>query len=432
MSTFNKDEFKVTLKKSCLSIGAYKTAKKISENKEKLTVLVELLIETGINDAAYLIADFFMEKDDLKTFGNAFEQVDKNLNRKSLIKLDQEELLKEVPNAPKVVKKQPPTIKKETTKEAHQENKEGHKYIDLESTGIKDNIEFVNTDEKFESIKQHFLDKKYIAFDMLHIDEQISIITLASDSKIVVLDMLEIQSIKNVHKFLRGILSNDSSHIITYSFCRDAFFLGRNLFLDPEDMSNVHDIAELYLDKEGKRIQISQMYINCKNLAISQYCRKLNWLKRPLLPEMIDFTAVNAFCKLQIYQHLKENKMINDSTLVYEEPEGIRQKLLQNVDRIKRLKEVAASKSTFKVKARRNKNNRDPKNDNNRPKQRSKNEKANEKGYKPKQISKDADRDLKTNDKRSSRNRGNLKRGRGDRRGDKEIIYEKVEIINKD
>lgn len=98
--SFNKEEFKVTLKKSCLAFGAYKTAKKISDEKEKLVVLIELLIETGINDAAYLIADFFMEESELSQFGTAFDEVDKDLTRKTLIKKDHEALVKDVPPPP--------------------------------------------------------------------------------------------------------------------------------------------------------------------------------------------------------------------------------------------------------------------------------------------------------------------------------------------
>ena len=393
MSTpFNKEELKITLKKSCLAFGAYKTAKKISECKEKLVVLVEFLIETGINDAAYLIADFFMEEGDLAQFGTAFDKVDKELNRKTLIKKDHEALLEGVPLPPKKEKKESLVKKSRPKREIPTENKEGFKYITIEETDKKEQIEYIDTDEAFEGVKQHFLDQKFISIDMLNSGDEISTVTLASDSKIAVFDMMEIKSIKNVHKFLRDILGNDSNHIVAYSFCRDAFFLGRTLFFDPEDMTNVHDIAELYLDEEGKRIQLSQMYVNCKDLAITQYYRKLNWLKRPLTEDMTNFTAINASCKLEIYQHLKEKKMIEDSTLVYEEPEGIRQKLLENAERAKKHAELLATKKQ-KVKTKTENPRRTNKDRSPRRKQSSKNEKnprrkrSTRGGYRPRKES---------------------------------------------
>lgn len=121
----------------------------------------------------------------------------------------------------------------------------------LKDTGKSEQVEYINSDEKFEEVKEYFMDQKYIALDMLNSGDEISIVTLATDSKIAIFDMIKIPTVKAVHKFLREILGSDTNHIVAYSFCRDAFFLGRTLFFDPEDMTNVHDIAELYTDEEN-------------------------------------------------------------------------------------------------------------------------------------------------------------------------------------
>lgn len=75
------------IKKSCLAFGVYETARKLSDDKQRLKVLIKYLIASEILEPAFLIANHFFAKDDISEFGDAFTGIDSGLSRRDVERL---------------------------------------------------------------------------------------------------------------------------------------------------------------------------------------------------------------------------------------------------------------------------------------------------------------------------------------------------------
>jgi len=320
------------IKKGCHALGAFKTARLVSGSTDKIKILIRYLISSEALEPAYLVAMKHLEEADREEFLSALETVSTELRQRSYERNCIRELLGED------AKKREPRKQKEEAQAAPKKkmeipttNKEGVEYMTLAHTKYEeDSITLVKTAEEFEGVADNLKSETLLAFDLMSTGTEISTVSLASATQVIVFDAVSLGDAKTdtLFKLLEDLFTSDSVTIVTFSFARDAFVLGEATKIDPSSITNVVDLTEMWKgEEEGRRVELSKMLEMSQGKALSQYHRKLDWSKGPRNDGMINFVTLNAQVKLSIYDHALNEKKLEATAFAYEEPKGLREKL---------------------------------------------------------------------------------------------------------
>jgi hypothetical protein len=73
---------KLILKKACWAFGAFETGKKLYQDKRRLKILINLLIEQDLHPQAFIIARDFLTKEEIYEYGDSFEMVRRDISKR--------------------------------------------------------------------------------------------------------------------------------------------------------------------------------------------------------------------------------------------------------------------------------------------------------------------------------------------------------------
>lgn len=330
---------KMIVKQSCLAFGAYEAAKKLSEDKEKLKILIDLLIEEDLKSTAYLIASNYFKEEELEEYSSDFQDVEKDdVSRNKVAgQLHQSltgETILETKKRLRALKKEAAGQRKKEKKEGGAKtekkeipthNRDGLEYLKLEEFNFnRENFFFVPTPRSFAKVKEHFLEQTLIGFDCEYFGHELSTITFASETLVAVFDIVSLAKNKDIIQYIKDIILSPEIEIVAHTFRTDAFVLQEALGIDPYKIENVLDLTEI-VKEEGSdnRIGLQKMVQLNFEKALNQYYKRSNWEERPIQNEMIEYAALNAVVVLQIFKKFdKENPEVGIKYYDYDPPKG--------------------------------------------------------------------------------------------------------------
>lgn len=330
------------VKQSCLAFGAYETAKKLSEDGEKLKILIDLLIEEDLNSIAYLISKNYLSEEELEEYNNDFQDVEtENISRNKVggqlhLSLTGETIAdtkKRLRNMKRQVARERKkdqfeereTKKEEKKREIPTRNRDGLEYIKLEEFNFsRENFFFVPTPRSFAKVKDHFLEETTIGIDCEYFGHELSTITFASDKLVAVFDIVSLSKNKDIIQYIKDIILSPDIEIVAHTFRTDAFVLKEALGIDPYKIVNVLDLTEIVKeDGSDNRIGLQRMVQKTFDKALNQYYKRSNWESRPIDNQMIEYAALNAVIVLQIFLKFdKENPNVGIKYYDYDPPKG--------------------------------------------------------------------------------------------------------------
>ena len=340
---------KAIVEQCCRVFGAYETAKKVSEDPQKLNHLINFLLDGDVTSTAYLIAKNFLSEEEFGKLADEFKDLEsEELTRNRVagelhLKLTGESILetkkklralkraqiKQERQQEKEEKRQEKAAGKGTeakeAKPAPTHNKDGVEYLKIEDFGFEHkNFFFVPTGRSFFKVKDHFVEQKVIGFDLEFNGTRLSTVTLASEELVAVFDMISLKKNKDVFAYIKDILLNEKIDKVAHTFRTDAYILEQALGIDPYEIKNVLDLTEIIKNKKNdNRIGLQQMCLQNLDKALNQYYKRQDWEQRPIPKEMIDYAGLNGFIVLKLFLEFdKANPDVGIKYYDYEPQKG--------------------------------------------------------------------------------------------------------------
>jgi len=345
MNTALENELQ-NIRVACWTYGVFDVAKHLQENRRKLDMLINHLVEIGMKKHAYIIAKENLSQVEFKTYNHLFadskaiaESTKNKLKQEAFndltggdLKEHKKRLRKKRIAEEKKASKQLRLAKNPKNNGASSEivyvNINSKSFLDIEASSSRksasqfapftpdefgysaDKIKIVNNRSTFLSAKEKILKKERIGFDTQFDGVVISVVSISTDEEIYLIDFQLLSKVKDVIKFLRELLIESDIEVITHTFKLDAYVLHHAHSIDPYKMKNIIDLSARLLDKNGDKIGLKGMAEYYLERTLRRNYQKINWMKRPFSERQILIASIEASLPLLIL--LKHNETVGE------------------------------------------------------------------------------------------------------------------------
>jgi ribonuclease D len=170
-------------------------------------------------------------------------------------------------------------------------------------------VYFIRSIEYFQKKFVHLRKSKVIAIDTEWIPDTngvqkgISIMQLADEKRVYILDILSLSSVNKFYEILEKKLKNKI--ILGFNFTSD-FNMMDEKFRKVFSSLEMLNLAAIYQDKFNKKCPgLKALCEEVLGQKLCKYCQCSNWELRPLHKRQIHYAALDAYSLLMIYKKIK-------------------------------------------------------------------------------------------------------------------------------
>ena len=128
-------------------------------------------------------------------------------------------------------------------------------------------------------------------------------IQVATDDKVLIIDVLNFEKGKELNLFLRKLLLESEVKILSHTFKTDGYVLEHAKGLNPVDMKRIVELSDIIMDEEtGGRVGMRFMAEHFLKKSLKKGYQRTNWLARPLSENAIKYATMEAVLPLLIFK----------------------------------------------------------------------------------------------------------------------------------
>lgn len=305
-------EEKRIIAKNCLTYGAFDTARRISSSPAQCKILIEYLVEEGFATEAALIVQSIFEGKAPEDLSDALPEVPEGYTRNQMVNKFHEELTGEKISVSRKRLKNLRRDKRNVTRASKlderiaafpTQSESGLEFLTLKDLGVSEaEYSIVDSLEAFEEIKAYWEKQTHIGFNAMFNGPKVSLISLASESKVTVFDIYLLYKEEAVKAFFKDLLVSKDIEKVTHSFTLAVSRLEHLFQFGVKNMVKIIELTSTIVNSEDKENKLGRISMAEKYLkkSINSSWKSLSTGVRPIHQKVGEYAAVLACANLKI------------------------------------------------------------------------------------------------------------------------------------